>query len=559
MKNTFTAILILSAFLARPAAARLPEGDRVFAAMQDEMGRSMKRLEMDKLGKPYFIAYQVGDGYYFGASASFGAEESYTSHSYRHMKADLRVGSAEMDNSHYAPNRWEGYRTESDGGIALEDDYDALRFALWGVTDRAYKKALETFSKKKAFVESKNMTELYDDMTKAPRHELYRDVKVERLDEGLWRENLRKVSAVFLKYPGVKYSGVSLRFGSGGTRFLNSEGSAWLQPDCYGNISMSAHGYAPDGFPLRADHSESFCLAREAPSLDKLLAKAEELGRELAGMSESKPIKAYIGPVLFEEKASGKFFESLLLGNLSNPREVWTEKTRWNNNTVFRAKGRLVERLGMRVTSPFLNVTDDPLARYHEGVPLMGHYEADDEGVAAEKLSLVVKGKLKDYYMSRAATRDFKRSNGHGRAGLRDFPSGAPSNVFIVPENDPRKVMPLTGLRRRFAEFCREQEQEYCIRVSGLGSLYGPFTAWKVYTDGREEPVHGIEFTGITLRALRDVIAVSSEAGVYDHGYGTGGSIVAPSILVQEMEIKKSEKKPEKAPYLEHPYFAGHK
>ena len=36
-------------------------------------------------------------------------------------------------------------------------------------------------------------------------------------------------------------------------------------------------------------------------------------------------------------------------------------------------------------------------------------------------------------------------------------------------------------------------------------------------------------------------------------------SIVAPSILVQEMEVKKTERKPERLPYLKHPYFAEKK
>jgi len=34
-------------------------------------------------------------------------------------------------------------------------------------------------------------------------------------------------------------------------------------------------------------------------------------------------------------------------------------------------------------------------------------------------------------------------------------------------------------------------------------------------------------------------------------------TIVAPAILVQEMEIRKTERKPERLPYLRNPYFAG--
>jgi predicted Zn-dependent protease len=158
--------------------------------------------------------------------------------------------------------------------------------------------------------------------------------------------------------------------------------------------------------------------------------------------------------------------------------------------------------------------------------------------------------------MSRAATRDFKKSNGHGRGDFSEYPAGSPSNVFITAEDNPARVVSMPELKKKFLDLCKEQELEYCVLVKGMDGLYGPFTAWKVYLDGREEPVHGIEFTGTSLRALRDITAVSKETYVYNLAWSTPGTIVTPSILVQEMEIKKTEEKPEKKPYLAHPYFA---
>lgn len=555
MKKNLITALALAASLAASLHAAPPADDAVFSSMKDELTRSMDKLNMDNLGKPWYLAYTVEEGHYFGVTGVFGALENVNSFDFRRAKADLRVGSARLDNSNYAQDMWAGYRADPDWSISLDDNYDALRFALWSATDKAYKKALETYSKKKAFIESKNMTELFDDMTQQPAYELYRPVSAERLDEKRWQDDIRRVSAVFLKYPDVKYSSVRFNFSSGDTRYLNSGGSAFRQPACDGSVSIDAVGYAPDGFRLKASHSESFCFAKDAPSAEALAAKAEELAGEVSRMSKSETLKAYIGPVLFEGDAAGRFFDNLLVRNVSNPREVWTEKTRWNSDTVYRRAGELVERLGMRVTSPFLSVYDDPLARYSDGRPLAGFYEADDEGAPARRVDLVTRGKLKDYFMSRAATRDFKTTNGHGRAAFSDYPSGLPSNVFIVPEENPARVMPLADLKKKFLELCKEQELEYCVRVDGLDSMYSPFAAWKVYLDGREEPVHGIEFTGVNLRALRDITAVSRETTVQDLSQGVSASIVTPSILVQEMEIKKTEDKPEKKPYLPHPYF----
>jgi predicted Zn-dependent protease len=268
-------------------------------------------------------------------------------------------------------------------------------------------------------------------------------------------------------------------------------------------------------------------------------------------------MKAYIGPVLFEENASAKFFEHFFVNNVANPREIWKETNKWSTDSVYRRAGELVERLDMRVMPPFLNVEDDPLAKDYNGAALMGHYEVDDEGVPARKVKLVEKGKLKDIYRSRTATRDFNKSNGHGRGEYHEFISGGPGNVFIEPEDNPARVLPFSELKKKFLDLCREQELEYCLLVRDIGSFNGSFSAYKVYTsDGREEPVHAIEFIGASLRALRDIVAVSKEMKVYNMAWTPPASLVAPSILVQEMEIKKTEDKPDLKPYLEHPFFA---
>ncbi len=535
----------------------LPEGDSVFKAMKDEMSRSMNKLRMDSLQKPYFLNYQVAEGRSLGITASFGAVESEYTAPYRRLRVDLRVGSPEFDNSNYAANVWEGYRVEADWELALDDNYDSLRYSIWAATDKAYKKALETFSKKKAYKESKNFTELFADMTPRPPYQLFRDSGQETLDPDVWRENIRKVSAVFLKYPAVKYSKVRLNFQSGATRFLDSEGSVFKRPDCLGSVIIEAKAYAPDGFPISAGDEQDFRLAKDAPDLNTLLEKAEEAGRRLSGMDRSVQIKAYIGPVLFEKDAAGKFFDYFLVANLSNPREVWTTPNKWSSEAVYRRPGALVERLDMRVLSPFLSVTDEPRERYFEGKPLVGYYEVDDEGVPAQNLDLVEKGRLLDYYMSRAATRDFNKSNGHGRADFLDYASGSPSNVFIRPEAASPKVLPLKDLKNKLIDICREQELEYCLLIRGLDNMNAPFTAYRIYVkDGREEPVHGLEFTGTSLRALRDITAASKEMNVYYPDWSTSGSIISPSILVQEMEVKKTDSKPEKMPYLPHPYFS---
>jgi len=560
MKKLIKPLFTLCAlFSALPAPAAPPENDLVFKAMKDELSRTMGKLQMDALQKPYVLSYDLQEGRSFSITASFGAVESVYSSPYRRLKADLRVGSPAFDNTNYTPDRWgEGYHPATDWGMPFEgDNYDSIRYSIWAATDKAYKKALETYSKKKAYKDSKNITELFDDRTPQPPYELFQDAKTETLDENLWRENIRKVSAIFLKYPAVSYSKVALNFNSGSARFLDSDGTAFKKPDCQGSVTIEAETYAPDGFILSDGAKEAFCLAKDVPALEALLAEAAAIGKRLSDLGKSTQLKAYIGPVLFEKDAAGVFLSNFLAMNISNSREIWATPDRWSNEAVYRRAGALVERLNMRVLSPFLSVTDDPFARYYEGKPLVGGYAVDDEGVPAQKLDLVQKGKLLNYYMSRAATRDFKLSNGHGRAGTNDYPAGSPSSIFIRAEENSPKAMPEAALKTKLIELCREQELDYCLLVKALDDMSSPFTAYRIYvSDGHEEPVHGVEFTGTSLRALRDIAAVSKELHVYYPDWSPTGTIITPSLLVQEMEVKKTENKPEKKPYLRHPYFA---
>jgi len=133
-------------------------------------------------------------------------------------------------------------------------------------------------------------------------------------------------------------------------------------------------------------------------------------------------------------------------------------------------------------------------------------------------------------------------------------------------------------LKKNFIKMCSELELEYCIAVRRLRTaeyleegklLADPVLAYKIYSkDGREEPLRGVEFTGVSLRAVRDIMYASKENEVYNF-YSPGPakynrgyvptSIIAPSVLIQEMELKKTEKKPEKLTYLKNPYFEERK
>src|SRR5260370_17125919 len=90
-----------------------------------------------------------------------------------------------------------------------------------------------------------------------------------------------------------------------------------------------------------------------------------------------------------------------------------------------------VGRVGARVLPASNSLVDDPAAKAYQGQPLLGGYEADEEGVRGERVAIVENGILKNLLMSRRPGPAFDHSNGHGRAGFLNDPLPTLSNLFF--------------------------------------------------------------------------------------------------------------------------------
>ena len=86
---------------------------------------------------------------------------------------------------------------------------------------------------------------------------------------------------------------------------------------------------------------------------------------------------------------------------------------------------------GTRVLPANVSLVDDPSASEFKGKPVIGGYEVDDEGVRAQRVTIVENGILKDLLMSRRPGPDFTRSNGHARSALLSDATPLPSNLFF--------------------------------------------------------------------------------------------------------------------------------
>ena len=554
MRKPLLAVLLCMA-LGRVAAAQefaALQNDALLRAMQDELSRTTGVLQLGAFQKPYFAAYTVWEGTTSYVSASFGAVISENmGRQYRRARAEVYVGNYGFDNSRF------NYQRPETANVPVEAGYEGLRFVLWSMSDGAYKNALEAYSRKAAFRRMKTLDDIPPSRAEVKTQKTYAPQEQAMPADADLREAARSASAVFKKYPQVQDSEAVVWYASESQRYLNSEGSEYLVMDSLGQVALRAQGQARDGFPIRAGKDIYFLGVSSMPVAAQLEREAEKLGQKMAELYDSGTLEAYIGPVLLEEGAAGDFLYNLFVVNVSNPSEEWLE------NGVDERAGQLAQKLGLRVLPAFIDVYDDPSPRYWNGQPLIGAYKVDDEGVTPQRLELVRRGKLMNVYMGRSPIKERGASNGHGRAGFRDFPSGQAGNVFVTARRESGCVLPSSKLKQRLIRMCRELELEYGIVIRSFDAFSresagyeARFSAYKVYaSDGHEEPVHGLEIAGLTPSSLRGIEAVSAESGVYSYTDPLPVSIVSPALLFGDLEVKKTMVKPDRLPYLENQYF----
>jgi TldD protein len=239
----------------------------------------------------------------------------------------------------------------------------------------------------------------------------------------------------------------------------------------------------------------------------------------------------------------------------------------------------LEHKLGTRLLPGSFQVWDDPTTGALGGQTLLGHYRFDDEAVPAGRVDLVKDGRLNTLCLSRAPTRKLSGSNGHGRASSGAGPRASVANLFVQDEKG------LTGaeLKQELLNAARDEGLDYAVRVESVqlpgalssradllsywnrsgrtaGKLGDPVVAWKVSVkDGSETPIRGVEFAPLEVRALRRILAAGTQPAVFNHlglewsGAGVPVTVVAPSVLLEEMELSKIQEEFERQPILKAP------
>jgi hypothetical protein len=541
--------------------------DVVMSAMRDEMTRSMQQLHLENLEKPYFISYRVVEHENAGVSASFGSLSNSSTGRSRILAVEVRVGDYKFDNSHFFSYSFDaGSSFQTYFGmkqLPLEDDYKELRRELWLATDATYKKAVEDYSKKKAALQNKNQDDEIPDFTKENPVITSEELPPVRVDRAKWEAEARNLSALFRKMPGINTSRVGFSAATSYTRYLNSEGTTYSRRQPSVIFDANAATQAADGGTLDDFiwfHGRSLT---DLPSEQELASRIQALGQSLTDLRGASTLANYNGPVLVEGEAAAQIFRLAFLPNLLGTRRIISDMPN-AQGMGNQAENPFIDRIGARVLPEFLSVTDNPTIAEYNKQRMEGVYKVDEDGMPARETRLVEKGVLKTLLTSRDPVRGIEHTTGSRHAG-----QASPSNVIVTAENGLSDA----DLRTKFLELVKQRNRPFGILVRRMRNVNNPVLAYKVFPDGREELIRGVQFSDLNAASFKEILAASKSQNTLTVQYRprnqfpmmgmmmmseenyTPVTLVVPSLLFEDVNLRKIRAESPNPPVAGHPFF----
>jgi TldD protein len=518
--------------------------DPVLKAMLEELDRSKQHLQLQDFQKPYFIEYRIDDVAEYEAAASYGSLLSEHTMHRRVVRVTVRVGDYKLDNS--------SERGEGSLQIAtLDDDPMALRYALWSATDSAYKTALNSYTEKQAALKAVQTPPQADDFSQEKPVVSLAPVLHEDFDREAWKQRVVEGTGLYRTDPTVKAFAQEIETSDGSVQsrsrteyLVNSEGTVVRKSTVGYRAEVSARAQAADGMRLERSYGVSGLTSADLGSAEKF---HNGVLRILIGLHDlrSAPVIAdeYHGPVLFTGNASAHAFENLFA------RAVIARRPQLGSTA--RTLGPFASSYKIRVLPDFLKVVDDPGLTEFNGHPALGSYTIDDEGVPAQSVTLIDNGKLVNYLTGREPIRDFPNSNGHARAATAQI-ARPQIGVFHVETAEGASEDELT---QKLIAMGKDQGLESVYLIETIGSTSVPRTLYRIkVADGSRELVRGAHLDDVDLRLFRSGIVA---AGKDDYVFNTSGevpsTIIAPSLLFDDITVKRAEQRNDKLPYYPPP------
>jgi len=297
--------------------------------------------------------------------------------------------------------------------------------------------------------------------------------------------------------------------------------------------------------------------AARLPKDAEILAAVEKAGKNLQDLLRAPPSDPFVGPAILSGRAAGVFFH-----------EIFGHRIEGHRQKDVTEGQTFSKKVGEEILPEFLSIVDDTTMKKLGKQDLLGYYQFDDEGVAAQRVNLVDHGVLKNFEMSRSPLVGFPHSNGHGRRQLGATPVSRQGNLIVQSS----KTVTNAELRAKLIELIKAQGKPFGLLIDDIAGGFTftgrgqpqafqvlPLVVYKVFPDGRpDELVRGVDIVGTPLAALTKIVATGDTPEVFNGYCGAeSGSVpvsaASPAILTSELEVQKKESSTDRPPILPPP------
>jgi predicted Zn-dependent protease len=497
-------------------------------------------------------------------SSSFGALLRSNSNHRRVAHIDVRVGDYALDNTHQVRGRAAGLSALAGVSIVqipVDDDPLPIRSALWLETDKRYKRALTQL----AAVQTNNEVKIEQedksaDFSHEKPEQAIEPIPDVHVDRKAWEEKTRKYTAPFHRYGDLYNATATIEADQEARWFVSSDGAMVQTSTTYYRLFIEATSKAADGMELPRYESFAATTAQGLPDDATVLKAVDKMIVDLKALRDAPIVDPYTGPAILSGRATAVFFHEVFGHRIEGHRQ--------KSDTEGQTFKKMV---GQPVLPAFLSVDFDPTMKRYGGVELLGSYTFDDEGVRARPVVAVKDGVLENFLMGRSPIEGFPNSNGHGRAQAGFEPVARQSNLIVVNS----KPVSRDQLKKLLIEQIKQQNKPFGLYfddIQGGFTLTGrttpnafnvlPIMVYRVYPDGREELVRGVDLVGTPLTVFSKILAADDEKAVFNGICGAESGQVpvsasGPAILISQIEVQKKAKSVERPPLLPAPLLAA--
>lgn len=555
------ALAVLTLAIGARVAAAQPVAAPALKAMSEELTRNFTALKAQPTA-PYFLSYEVTDTRSATVASEFGALSTSNESHHRQLNVTLRVGSYSFDNTHAVRGNFARAdamrdRFSATAPIPVDDDPAAIRSVLWFQTDERYKAAVQQLAG--ARTNSRVAIAAEDtsgDFSPAPVTSFTEPVAPFQVDRPAWEKRLRTYTAPFAKYGDLYDATASLEAKVETRWYVNSEGTQVQVSEPTYRIVVVARSKADDGMELPRYETFFATTLAGLPGDKVILDAVGGMIKDLHALRVAPVVDPYTGPAILSGRAAAVFFHEVFGHRVEGQRQK-------NEDEAQTFKKRINER----VLPENFSVVFDPTMRRLGSVELMGAYRYDNEGVAARPLTVVQNGVLKSFLMSRVPIEGIPASNGHGRAQVGFAPVARQSNLIVQVahpvSHDELKKMLIDEIKKEnkpFGLLFDDIEGGFTITQRFIPNAFNvlPIMVYRVFPDGRQELVRGVDLIGTPLTTFSKIAAADDQVEVFNGICGAESGAVpvsasSPALFISQIEVQKKSKSQERPPILPAP------